>query len=167
MVQLLKHLDRRSEPLCSTIYMKFDNHKVDNSLKATKLHGQLKECVPSTARANSFPLKKGKSTVIAERKKNYVILGDVITVHKSQGSTLAYMQVYLSCFTGKKTAMGKNYQQPISQGQFYTFLSWAKIHDKVLFLNFEAEDTKVNESRGDVLNEEWVLATPLNRTEWY
>ena len=106
-------------------------------------------------------------TVIAERKKNYVILGDVITVHKSQGSTLAYMQVYLSCFTGKKTAMGKNYQQPISQGQFYTFLSWAKIHDKVLFLNFEAEDTKVNESRGDVLNEEWVLATPLNRTEWY
>ena len=35
----VKHLDRRSKPLCSTIYMKFD------------------------------PLKKGKSTVIAERKQ--------------------------------------------------------------------------------------------------
>ena len=43
-------------------------------------------------RAKRFPLKKGKSTVIAERKQFLLILGHAITVHKSQGSTLAYMQ---------------------------------------------------------------------------
>ena len=45
----------------------------------------------------------------------------------------------------KKTAAGKNYQQAISQGQFYTLLSRAKSRYKVLLLNFELEDIKVNE----------------------
>ena len=105
----------------------------------------MKECVPITARAKRFPLKKGKSTAIAERKHIPLILGHGITVHKSEGSTLAYMQGDLNQSTGKKTATGKNYQQPISQGQFYTLLSCAKSHDKVLLLNFEPEDVKVNE----------------------
>ena len=67
------------------------------------------------------------------------------TVHKSQGSSLAYMQGDLNRSTGKKTATGKNYQQPISQGQFYTLLSRAKSCDKVLLFNFEPKDIKVNE----------------------
>ena len=71
------------------------------------------------------------------------------TVHKSQGSSLAYMQGDLNRSTGKKTATGKNYQQPISQGQFYTLLSRAKSRDKVLLLNFEPENIKVNESALD------------------
>ena len=71
------------------------------------------------------------------------------TVHKSQGSSLAYMQGDLNRSTGKKTATGKNYQQPISQGQFYTLLSRTKSRDKVLLLNFEPEDIKVNESALD------------------
>ena len=50
----------------------------------------------------------------------------------------------LNQFTGKKSASGKDYQQPISQGQFYTLLSHAKSHDKVLLLNFEHENVKVN-----------------------
>ena len=54
------------------------------------------------------------------------------------------MQGDLNRSTGKKTATGKNYQQPISQGQFYTSLS--KSCDEVLLLNFEVEDIKVNES---------------------
>ena len=45
----------------------------------------------------------------------------------------------------EKTAAGKNYQQAISQGQFYTLLSRAKSRYKVLLLNFELEDIKVNE----------------------
>ena len=45
----------------------------------------------------------------------------------------------------EKTAAGKNYQQPLSQGQFYTSLSRAKSLDKVLLLNFEPKDIKVNE----------------------
>ena len=45
----------------------------------------------------------------------------------------------------EKTAAGKNYQQHLSQGQFYTSLSRAKSRDKVLLLNFEPEDIKVNE----------------------
>ena len=106
---------------------------------------ELKEWVPITARAKRFPSRKGKSTVIAERKQLSLILGHAITVHKSQGSTLAYMQGDLNRSSGKKTATEKNYQQPISQGQFYTVLSCAQSHDKVLLLNFEPEDIKVKE----------------------
>ena len=40
--------------------MKYDNHKDDNSLKARKLCGEFKECVPIAARAKRFLLKKGK-----------------------------------------------------------------------------------------------------------
>ena len=47
--------------------------------------------------------------------------------------------------TDKKTATGKNHQQPISKGKFYTLLSHAK-SNQVLLLNFEPEDIKVNES---------------------
>ena len=90
----------------------------------------MKECVPVTARAKSFPLKKGKSTVVAERKQFPLILGHAITVHKSQGSTLAYMQGDLNQSTGNKTAAGKNYQQPVSQGHFCTLLSHAKSRDR-------------------------------------
>ena len=145
----VKHFNRISKPLCSTIYVKFDDPKAGNSMKDRRLRGELKECVPITARAKRFPLKKGKSTAIAERKHIPLILGHGITVHKSEGSTLAYMQGDLNQSTGKKTATGKNYQQPISQGQFYTLLSHAKSHDKVLLLKLEPEDIKVNESALD------------------
>ena len=130
----VKHLDRISNPLCSSIYIKFDDPKAANSMKDRRLCGQLKECVPITTRAKRFALKKEKSTAIAERKQFLLILGHAITVHKFQGSTLAYMQVDLNPSTGKKTAKGKNYQQPIFQVQFYTLLSCAKSHDKVLLL---------------------------------
>ena len=55
------------------------------------------------------------------------------------------MQCVLNWSTGKRTAMGKNYQQPISQGQFYTF-PHAKSSEKVLLLNFEPKDIQLNES---------------------
>ena len=90
-------------------------------------------------------LSRKESSVIAERKQFSLILGHAITVHKSQGSTLVYMQDDLNRSTGKKTATGKNYQQPISQHQFYTLLSRAKNCDKVFLFNFEPEDVKVNE----------------------
>ena len=86
---------------------------------------------------------KGKNTVIAERKQFQLMLDYVITVHKS------YMQGDLNQSTGDKTATRKNYKQPISQGQFYTLPSRTKSHDKVLLLNFEPEDIKVNESALD------------------
>ena len=56
----VKHLDRRSRPLCSTIYVKFDYPKAGNSMKDRRLRGELKECVPITAKAKRFPFKKGK-----------------------------------------------------------------------------------------------------------
>ena len=89
----VKHLDRRSKLLCSTIYVKFDDPKAGNSLKVGRLRGELKECVPITARAKRFPLKKGKSNVIAERKQFLLILSFAITIHKSQGRTLARCKV--------------------------------------------------------------------------
>ena len=122
----MKQLDRISKPLCSTIYVKFNDPKAGNSLKDRRLRGDLKERVPITARAKGFPLKKGKSTVIAERKQFLLILSYPIAAHKCQRSTLTYMQGDLNQSTGKKTATGKNYQRPISQGQFHTLLSLPK-----------------------------------------
>ena len=72
--------------------MKFDGSKADNLLKDRRRCGELKECAPITARAKRFSLKKGNSIVIPDRKQFLLILGYTITVHKSQGSTLAYMQ---------------------------------------------------------------------------
>ena len=138
------HLDMRSKPLCSTIYVKFDDPIAGNSLKDRRLRNELKECVPITAITKKFPLTKGKSTVVAERKQFPLILGHAITIHKSQGSTLDYMKGDINRSTGKKTKTGKEYQQPVSQGQFYTLLSRAKSRDKVLLLNFEPEHIKVN-----------------------
>ena len=126
--------------------MKFDDPKAGNSMKDRRLRGELKERAPITARAKRFPLKKGTSTVIAERKQFPLILVHAITVHKSQGSTVAYMHGGLNRSTGRKTAIGKNYQQPISQGQFYTLIVPAKSRDQVLLLDFESEDIKANES---------------------
>ena len=88
--------------------MKFDDPKTGNSMKDKRLRGKLKECVPITAIAKRFPLKKGKSTVTAERKQFALILDHAITVHKSQESTLTYKQGDLNRSTGKKTATGKN-----------------------------------------------------------
>ena len=126
--------------------MKLDDPKAGNPLKDRLLCGDLKEGVPITARAKRFSIKKVKSTVIAERKQFLLILGHPITVHKSQGSTLTCIQGDLNRSTGKKTAMGKNYQQPISQGGFNTLHSRAKSCDKVLQSNFELDDIKVNDS---------------------
>ena len=108
----VKHLDRRSKPLCSTVYVEFDDPKAGNSLKDRRLCGELKQCVPIIARAKRFPLKEGKSTAIAEGKQFPLILGHAITVRKPQRSTRAYMQGDLNRSTGKKTATGKNCQQP-------------------------------------------------------
>ena len=69
-VGTVKHLNRRSKPLCSTVYVKFDDSKAGNSLRDRMLRGELKECVPITARAKRFLLKKGKSTVITVNSVN-------------------------------------------------------------------------------------------------
>ena len=73
--------------------MKFDDLKTGNSWKNRKFSGELKEFVPITTRAKRFSLKKGKSTAITKRKQFLLILVHVITVHQSQESTVAYMQV--------------------------------------------------------------------------
>ena len=76
----VKHLDRRSKPLCGTINVKFDDPKAGNSFKNKRLLGKFKECVQITVRAKRFSLMKGKSTVITE-KQFPLILGHPITVH--------------------------------------------------------------------------------------
>ena len=56
----VKHLNIRSNSLCSTIYVKFDDPKAGNSMKDRRLQNELKECLPITARTKKFPLKKGQ-----------------------------------------------------------------------------------------------------------
>ena len=46
------------------------------------LHSELKEFVPITARTMTFHLKKGKSTVIGERKQFPLILDRTFIVQK-------------------------------------------------------------------------------------
>ena len=82
-VSTVEHLDIKSKPLCSIIYMKFDDARAGNFLKDRRLRGELKECVLITLTTKKFPSKKGKSTFIDERKQFPVILGLAITVHKS------------------------------------------------------------------------------------
>ena len=48
--------------------MKSENTKVGNSLKDRRLCGELKDFVLVTTRAKRFCLKKGKSTVICNKK---------------------------------------------------------------------------------------------------
>jgi len=110
------HLELKPDkPLIGTIYVKFDDPNAGNSLKDRRLRGELKKCVPITARTKRFPLRKSKTTITAERKQFPAILGHAITIHKSQGSTLDYMKGDLNRSTGKKSSLGKEYKQPISQ----------------------------------------------------
>ena len=55
--------------------MNFDDARASNSLEDVRLRGELKGYVGITTRANRFPLKKGKNTVIAKRKQFPLILG--------------------------------------------------------------------------------------------
>ena len=113
--------------------MTFPDPQVRNFLKDSRIYGE------------------SLLYVIAETKPFLLILGHAVTVYKYQVSSRAYMQGDLNGSTGKKTATGKNYQQLISQGQFYTLLSCAKSGHKILFVNFEPEDIKVNESALEIM----------------
>ena len=96
----VKYLDMRPKAFCSTIFVKFDDPKVGNSLKDERLCSELKEFVSITARMTRFHLKKGTSIVTDKRKHFPIMLGHAFIVQKSQGSTLNYIKGDLSRFTG-------------------------------------------------------------------
>ena len=50
-------------PLLSTIYVKFVDENAGKSKKNRRLRGELKECVPITARPQTFPYSKGKTLI--------------------------------------------------------------------------------------------------------
>ena len=70
------------------------------------------------------------------------MLDHAITVCKSQGRILPYMQGDLNWSTSKKTAVRIDCQKLTSQYQFYTLLPCAKGRDEVLMLNFKPEDIR-------------------------
>ena len=85
----------------------FDDPKASNSQKDWGQPGELKVYVPIIARTRRFPLKKGKSTVIAGIKQFLSIFGHAITL--CHGSTLANMKSDFNQSTSKKTVTVKNY----------------------------------------------------------
>ena len=70
-VGTVKHLDIRSNSLCSTIYVKFDDPKAENSMKDRRLRNESKECVPVTARTKKFPLKRTKSLSLLKESNSH------------------------------------------------------------------------------------------------
>ena len=128
----VKRLDIRSKPLWNTIFVKSYDRKVGNSLKDRSLLGDLKECVLITVRTNRFPLRKGKSTVIPERKQFLITLSNAITVYMFYNTRQCNYYLYipkkysglyerwLKTIRREETAWCKNYQQPISHQQYYT-----------------------------------------------
>ena len=67
----VKHIDRRSKPLFSIIYVKFDDSKAGNSLKDRRLRGELNECVPITTRAKRFLFKKREKVLLLLKEKDF------------------------------------------------------------------------------------------------
>ena len=58
-----------NKPLLGEIYVKFYEAAAGNSLKKSRLHCVLKECVPIKIIVQRFPRKKGKTIVTVERKQ--------------------------------------------------------------------------------------------------
>ena len=67
-VGVVNHFDRRLKPFCSTIDLKFDYPKAGNCLKDRRRQGKFKECVPITAGAKKFALKKKKVLSLLKKK---------------------------------------------------------------------------------------------------
>ena len=134
-------------PLFGEIYVKFDDLKAGNSLKNNRLRGELKHCVPIRAIVQTFPFKKGNTSITVQRKQFPGILAHGITIHKSQGSTLEYMEVDLDRTTQNKrpSKSGHLYLTPIGPGQVYTALSRAQSRDQIRLSNFQPEHIKVNQ----------------------
>ena len=109
-ISTVNHLDMRWRPLCNTIYVNFEDGKASNSLEDIRLRGELKGYVQITTRANRFPSKKGKNTVIAKRKQFPLILGHWITVHDaSQYSGIYAGWLKLIYWQGQVRIMNKLY----------------------------------------------------------
>ena len=54
----VKHLDIRSKPLCSVIYVKFADPKAGNFLKHRRLLDDLEECMPIITRKKEVSFKE-------------------------------------------------------------------------------------------------------------
>ena len=72
------------------MYMKFEDEKAGNKYKDARLRGELKQCLPVTVQANTFPYMK-KGNVRVERKRFPLVTAHALTIHKAQGSTIEYM----------------------------------------------------------------------------
>ena len=127
--------------LFGEIYVKFDDPKAGNYLKNNRLRGELKDCVPIRAIVQSFPFTKGNTTITVQRKQFPGILGHGVTMHKSQGSTLQYMEVDLDRTTPNKRPSKSTqlYLAPILPGQVYTALTRAQSRDKIHLSNCQTE----------------------------
>ena len=101
----------------------------------------MKECVPITAVTKTFPYFHKNETVTGQQKQFPLKLGQAITVHNFQGSTLEYTKIHFHCLSknGKSSTA-----VPINLGVMYAIPSCAKIRLKLKFVNFESEHIEVN-----------------------
>ena len=99
----------------------------------------MKECVPITAVTKTFPYFHKNETVTGQQKQFPLKLGQAITVHNFQSSTLECTKIHFHCFIGKSSIA-----VPINLGVMYAIPSRAKIRHKLKFVNFESGHIEVN-----------------------
>ena len=131
----VKHLDKRWKPLCSTIYVTFDGSKAGNSLKDGRLRGELKECVPITA-GMRFLSKKGRSTIIPWR-----IFMQLLHIGLKEVVWLISKVTWIDPLA-RKLQQGRIINNLYLRANFIPYFPMPK----VLFLNFEPESIKADES---------------------
>lgn len=123
-----------SNPLKSTIYVKFDDSNIG---RQAKLKTKYKGLVPIHPASATFTVTDKSASILVERTQFPGNLAWGITVHKSQGSTFSEMIADMTTQGNRTTTM---------PGQIYTMLSRVKSTQGLKVCNFLESKIKVNSS---------------------
>ena len=121
------------------IYVKFDISDVGSSNKIQR--GQFEGAVPIKSRAETFSLRRTKSTILVTRRQFPLILAHAITIHKSQSATYKYMVADFD-----RATRNEKVKLVVQPGHAYTALSRGEDRDRIVLKNFAPSNIKVNKN---------------------